>query len=266
MDNAFRVVAIDPRLDIARHFQQTPTREVQLDKEVTVKLGVADGDLIEVKGKRTTVARIVSTDKDGFNGSVIGLDELTRNNARVSPEENVTIRKAEAKEARKIVLAPIGKHLKKSEFLKILARESFTGVPFVEGDVTYMRSKMLRYLLGSVTWLRVVKTDPSGVVVANYGTEFEIIPDPINQALNEPGLDTLPSLGLDDEFWEKDSFMNDEEREKINSLIELGLFNNATEAINFFLREGMKVRSDIFEKSVSVMEQIKKLKEDIKDS
>jgi len=262
MDNEFRVLTIDSRLDIAQHFQQTPKYEAQLSKEIANKLGFVDGDLIEITGKRTTAARVVSVEKDDFGGELIGLNDFMRNNARISLKETVTIRKAEPKTARKIVLAPIGKYLKKSELLKIVAKKSFMDKPFVEGDVTYLRSKIMRYLLGSVTWMRVVKTDPEGVVVASEDTDFEVIPDPIT--LTEAAITEIPDLGWDEEVSDKDVSLDDREWEKISALIELGLFQSLTEGVTFFVREGMKARSDIFEKSVSVMELLKQLKQNVK--
>ena len=264
MDNEFRVLTIDSRLDIAQRFQQTPKYEAQLSREITNKLGFVDGDLIEITGKRTTAARVVSTDKDDFDEDFIGLNDFMRNNARISLKETVTIRKAEPKAARKIVLAPIGKHLKKSELLKIVAKKSFLYKPFVEGDVTYLRSKIMRYLLGSVTWMRVVKTDPEGVVIASDDTDFEVIPDPIT--LNESTLTEIPDLGLEEDFSDKDVSLDDSEWEQINTLIELGLFKSLTEVVTFFVREGMKARSDIFDKSLSVMEQLKQLKQNVRIS
>jgi hypothetical protein len=261
MDNEFRVSTIKSRLDIAGRFQQTPKYEVQLSREVSNKLGFVDGDLIEINGKRTTAARVVSIEVDGVDGDSIGLNNLIRNNARVSLEETVTIRRAESKTALRIVLAPIGKHLKKSELLKIVAKKSFLDVPFVEGDVTYLRSKIMRYLLGSVTWMRVVKTDPVGVVVATEDTDFEVVSDPFTPG--ETTFTDLPDFGLEEDFSEKDISLDDGEWSKINTLLELGLFNNLTEAITFFLREGIQARSDIFEKSGSVMEQLNQLKNNV---
>lgn len=263
MNNEFRVIDIDPRLDFTRRFSQAPKCGVHLNREVVDKMGLVDGDLIEIKGKRTTVGRVVSVDKNGFDMNAIGLNNLVRNNARVSPEEAVAIGKIESKIAEKIVLAPIEKSLRKSELVRGLAKNVFMDTPFVEGDVTYLRSKMLSYTLGSITWLRVVKTDPSGVVVVGEDTEFEIVPDPINQDLSESTY-YLPDLGTDDDFGAKGLLLDDNEWTNLNSLLEIGLFSNLAEAITFFIREGIKSRSDIFEKSESIAEQIRQLKNSIK--
>lgn len=262
MDSEFKVIDIDSRLDITGRFSQTPRYDVHLNREVANKIGLADGDLVEIKGKRTTVAKIFHTDKDDFGNDTIRLNSLVRNNARVSPEETVTISKTDPKSAKKIILAPIEKHLKKSEIIKGLAKKSYMGTPFVEGDVTYLRSKMLRYMLGSITWLRVVKTDPSGIVIASEDTEFDILPDPVNQTSNDPAY-YFSDYSTDDDFSEKDLLLGDDEWARLNALLEIGLFKDLSEAITFFLREGIKSRSDIFQKTESVMDQLKQLKKDV---
>jgi hypothetical protein len=265
MDNEFKVIAVDEKLNLARRFQQTPRYDAQLGAEIIDKMGLVDGDLIEIKGNKTTAARIVTTEKDDFNGDNIGLNDLIRTNAQVSSGNDVTIRKVEPTLAQHIVLAPIGKHLKKSELLKIVAKKSFTDTPFVEGDVTYLRSKVLKYLLGSMTWLRVIKTEPDGIVVANYDTDFEILSDPINQTLDDSTFHELQQAHLTDNIWEKNLLLHAAEWTKINSLIELGVFSNLPEAITFLIREGITVRNDLFKETVSVMDQIKQIKENVKN-
>jgi len=264
MVNEFRVIAVDSRLNISSRFHQTPICEAQLNKQIINKMNFVDGDLLEIKGKRTTTAKLISSDKDSLGIDEVGLNNLIRNNAWVIPEETVLIKKAEPKKAKKIVLAPIEKHLEKIELLRMVAKVGFLNKPFVEGDVTYLRSKIMRYLRGAMIWLRVVKTDPDGVVVVNDNTDIEIIPDPVNQNPSSPALYYLPDLSSDNDSWEKDLFLNDNEWNKINSTLELGIFKTISEAVSFFLREGIKARSEIFEKTLSVVDQIEKLKENIK--
>ena len=69
---------------------------------------------------------------------------------------------------------------------------------------------------------------------------------------------------LDVNLLEKGLLLNSNEWEKYDSLLKIEIFGSLTEAVSFFLREGMKARNDIFEKSISVVEQITQLKNDIK--
>lgn len=263
MSHEFRVIAVDTRLGSSRSFQQTPKYEAQLNREITGKIGLMEGDLIEVTGRRTTAARIFLNDNYSFDSDAIGLSALIRNNARIVPGEMVAIKKADSNVARKIVLAPIGKYLKRSELLKIVAKKGFVDTPFVEGDLTYLRSTVVRYLLGSVTWLKTIKTDPSGIVVSSEQTDYDILPEPTNQNISELELEYLSNSVSRDEVVKNDLLLKDDEWAKIDSLLELGLFHTHSEAVIFFLREGFKVRSDLFDKTASLVGQIKELKEKI---
>lgn len=267
MDNQFRVHAVDSKLNISGRFQQTPRYEVHLNKEIANKLGFIEGDLIEIRGKKATAAKVIATDKDSLDGDVIGLSNLLRNNARVTTDDLVTIHKAESHSADTIVFAPIGKHLKKSELLKIVAKKSFLNEPFVEGDVTYLRSKIMRYLLGAVTWLRVVKTDPEGIVIATDDTNIEIVSDPITAGdpILENNLHELPDFQTDDanEGLTETDLLDASDWDKISALVELGLFSNISDALSFFIKEGIKAKNDLFEKSLSVLDQINSLKKHV---
>ncbi|MHA2405421.1 MAG: hypothetical protein ACXACH_01560 [Candidatus Hermodarchaeia archaeon] len=254
-----QVIAVDSRIDIAGRFNTSPKFEAQLSRDVVNKMGLADGDFIEIRGNRITSASLLPIDKDDFSSEIIGLDNLLRKNARVAPQEMVRIIKAEPKIANKIYLAPVGKHLKKSDLLEILAKKSFLGTPFVENDVTYLRSKIMRYLLGSITWLRVVKTDPQGIVVVANDTGFEILPDPVTLENDDDSELHETTFSIDGEIFEKD-ILDDAEWAKINFLIDLNVFNNQKEAVSFFIREGIKGHSNLFNKTLTVIDQIKQLK------
>ena len=69
---------------------------------------------------------------------------------------------------------------------------------------------------------------------------------------------------LDVNLLEKGLLLDGNEWEKYDSLLKLEIFGSLTEAVSFFLREGMKARNDIFEKSISVVEQITQLKNGVK--
>ena len=77
----------------------------KLDMESMFKLGLKDGDLIEIIGSKHTAAVAVASQSD--MESIIRIDGTTRKNSGASIGQEVTIKRAEAKEAKKIVLAPI---------------------------------------------------------------------------------------------------------------------------------------------------------------
>ena len=90
-------------------------------------------------------------------------------------------------------------------------------------------------------------------------TEVELMPDPV--ILDKHEAEQLHDLDSTNDFAE---ILDQAEWDKVNFLLDIGLFNNATEVISFLLHEGIKARSDIFEKSSAIKEQMKQLKENIK--
>ena len=73
----------------------------RIHSDVTKKLGIVSGDIIEIKGKETAYA-IVWPGYPEDPEKIIRIDGNIRSNASVSIDENVEIKKTEAKNAEKI--------------------------------------------------------------------------------------------------------------------------------------------------------------------
>jgi len=69
-------------------------------------LKLSPGDIIEIEGAETTAAKVWRADRQDWNTDTVRVDGFTRQNADVGIGERVTIRKAEAEKAEKLVLAP----------------------------------------------------------------------------------------------------------------------------------------------------------------
>jgi len=78
----------------------------RIDPKVMQELGLTPGDVVEISGKRKTVAICWPGYSEDYGKGIIRIDGYSRNNAGVSIDEKVTIRKVEAKRAEKITLAP----------------------------------------------------------------------------------------------------------------------------------------------------------------
>lgn len=78
----------------------------RIDPKVMQDLGLTPGDVVEISGKRKTVAICWPGYSEDYGKGIIRIDGYIRNNAGVSIDEKVTIRKVEAKIAEKITLAP----------------------------------------------------------------------------------------------------------------------------------------------------------------
>ena len=79
----------------------------RIDPKDMERLGLEVGDCIQIEGKRKTVAKVMPAYPEDRGKLTIHIDGLIRENAKAGLDEKVTITKATAKPAEKIVLAPL---------------------------------------------------------------------------------------------------------------------------------------------------------------
>ena len=167
----------------------------KLDMESMFKLGLKDGDLIEIIGSKHTAARAIASQSD--MESIIRIDGTTRKNSGASIGEEVTIKRAEAKEAKKIVLAPIDARIRiGGDF-----NRAFRNQVMVQGDLinTGIKTPQKRSVgsgffddifddimnvpgIGAMSQIKlaVVSTSPGGVVKVGPNTKVEINEEPVD--------------------------------------------------------------------------------------
>src|SRR5918992_323414 len=75
-------------------------------------LKIAEGDIIEIVGKRTTAARAIRPYAHDEGKDIIRLDGLQRANAGVGAGDFVEIRKVQPKPATRVVFAPAQENLR----------------------------------------------------------------------------------------------------------------------------------------------------------
>ena len=92
-------VASLPPADSGRGFARLPDKLME-------ELGLAEGDVIEIVGKRTTAARAIRPYGEDEGIDIIRLDGLQRANAGVGSGDFVEVRKAKSKPATRVVFAP----------------------------------------------------------------------------------------------------------------------------------------------------------------
>ena len=81
----------------------------RLPAKLMESLGLAEGDVIEIIGKRSTAARAIRPYGDDDGLDIIRLDGLQRANAGVGSGDFVEIQKAASKPATRVVFAPAQK-------------------------------------------------------------------------------------------------------------------------------------------------------------
>ena len=176
------------RLQVAAARQEESGHGIaRLPKSAMADLGVTEGDVIEIEGKRITAARAVLAYPEDEGLQVIRLDGLQRANADVGSGEHVTLRRAESRPAQRVVFAPAQKDMRLQGTGQALKRNFFQR-PLVAGDLVATAgqqqvrdmppqiARMFNAPAYALTQIRlsVVSTSPKGIVHIDENTEVEL--------------------------------------------------------------------------------------------
>ncbi len=147
----------------------------RLDPDAMLRLRISPGDIIEIEGRRKTVAKVWRAPKRDWGKNIIRIDRFIRENAGVGVGDLVKVRKANYQPARMVILAPLRKMdfrvygLDIGEYLKhqLLKR------PLVEGDLVPLVSAPafgFRFPQNQALVFVAVKTEPKGPVIIDETT------------------------------------------------------------------------------------------------
>jgi transitional endoplasmic reticulum ATPase len=154
-------------------------------------LGIKEGDVIEIAGKRSTAAVAVRPYDEDEGIDVIRLDGLQRANAGIGSGDFVEVRKAQSKPATRVTFAPAQPNIRLQGSADALKR-SFAGRPLTEGDtiattghqrVNADMPENIRQLLNAPAFalqelrLVVMSTTPKGIVHIDAKTNVELLPE-----------------------------------------------------------------------------------------
>ncbi len=101
------------RLQVAAARQEESGHGIaRMPKSVFAKLGITEGDVVEITGKRATAAIAVPAYEEDQSLDVVRLDGLQRGNAESGSGEHVEIKKAESRPATRVVFAPAQREMR----------------------------------------------------------------------------------------------------------------------------------------------------------
>ena len=177
-------VASLPPADSGRGFARLPDKLMD-------ELGLSEGDVIEIVGRRSTAARAIRPYGEDEGIDIIRLDGLQRANAGVGSGDFVEVRKTESKPANRVVFAPAQPNVRLQGSSDALKR-TFSGRPLVEGDTVATTGHQrinadmpenIRQMLNAPAFalqelkLVVVTTTPKGIVHIDAKTAVELLPE-----------------------------------------------------------------------------------------
>ena len=166
------------------------------------EIDVRPGDIIEIEGERTTVALIDRAYPGDLGLNIIRMDGIIRRNAKTSIGEVVKVRKAEIKEAKKVIIAParkgimiraspntfkqglLGRAVIKGDIISLggtkRRRTTMTGSPFFEDIFRMLEEEAVGsgFGFGDLRFI-VADTVPKEAVLISDTTEVVLNPEAV---------------------------------------------------------------------------------------
>jgi transitional endoplasmic reticulum ATPase len=189
-------------LEVRQH--EAGRGRVRIDEDAMEALGISAGDVVEIEGKKKTVAVAWPGYAEDKGKGIIRMDGWTRKNAGVSIGDKVKVRKAEVKPATFVRLAPVSMTLAVDENFIAYVKKRLLDRPIREGDVIQIP------VLGQVIHFTVTNIKPKGVVVVTDKTQLKILERPVDTG-------KIPRVTYDD------IGDLDEAKQKIREMVELPL-------------------------------------------
>ncbi|HWR25298.1 MAG TPA: CDC48 family AAA ATPase [Methanosarcina sp.] len=164
---------------------------VRLDPTALLKLQLSPGDIVEIRGKKKTTAKVWRADRQDWEQGLVRIDNFIRQNAGVSIGEKVTIKKVEAPEAKKLILAlpesmtQGGPELQFGEHANEIIKRHILKRPVFKGDIIPIINSMSQPMTESLTTSQViplvaVETDPANtIVLITETTSIELRKKPV---------------------------------------------------------------------------------------
>jgi len=157
----------------------------RIDPKVVQELGLTSGDVVQIIGKRKTNALCWPAHEQDYGKGIVRIDGYLRNNAGVSIDDKVTIRKIDAKIAERLTLAP-------TEPLRIVGGEEYLS-QLLEGRVLSRGDYVPINIMGRTVNLVVTNTNPPAeAVIVTEGTEVLV-----GEQVKEP-IRAIPKISYED--------------------------------------------------------------------
>ncbi len=190
---------------------------VRIDAQTMRKIDIKPGDIIEIEGGRITVGIADRAYPSDIGQAIIRMDGLLRRNAKTGIGENISIRKADVKEAKTITIAPaqqgvmiqanpeffkrglIGRAVVKGDIVSpggtSRRRKTFSGSPFEEIFNVFSEEMMGgAFGFGGMKFV-VADVNPKQAVIITENTQIKVSPKAV-EITEEKSLDvTYEDIG-----------------------------------------------------------------------
>ncbi len=146
---------------------------VRIDVNVMKRLGISPGDVVEIEGRKKTAAIAWPGYPEDQGTGIIRMDGFIRRNAGVGIGDKVIVKRANAKPATVIKLAPTDFSITVDPGFIRYVKRKLENIPVVEGDIVYIP------VLNQAIPFTVLQTKPTGVVIVNMNTTVVVLEKPV---------------------------------------------------------------------------------------
>ncbi len=168
---------------------------VRISSDAAEKLGLTTGDVVVIEGSKKTVAKVWQAHPQDEGLDIIRMDGILRQNSASSLGEKVTVKKAEATDAKTVSIAPTRHEISfGGDFSNYVKQKILMGRPLIQGD------NFIITVLGQSISFTVSQTKPKGVVQVNEYTTIDIKSTPQKVVTGAPAVRYEDIGGLKDEI------------------------------------------------------------------
>ena len=132
-------------------------------------LHVAPGDIIEIKGTKTSCAIVWPSDEDEKNPDSIRLDGQTRKNIGAAIGDVVFVKTVKVKTAKNVKLMPVNDVVTIDKEFTDFVKNRLKGLPLTIGD------EISVMILGNSMEFKISKSTPKGIVKIERSTILKIL-------------------------------------------------------------------------------------------
>jgi transitional endoplasmic reticulum ATPase len=167
----------------------------RIDTSTRVALNLEPGDIIEVKGKKITAAKVFRVNQDDEGISIIRVDGLVRKNAGVSIGDKVEIKKAEMQPASHVTISPLISETHRIRFgpgIENFVKRGLLKRPLTKGDTIIVPGIAL--MGGSLPFI-VINTKPKGIIEITEDTEMLVKEEAVKEGEIEVSAVSYEDIG-----------------------------------------------------------------------
>ncbi|MHA1822029.1 MAG: CDC48 family AAA ATPase [Promethearchaeota archaeon] len=142
---------------------------IRLDSDTMEELGLSTGDIVEIEGRKKSAAIAWPSYPQDQGLGIVRIDARLRKNAEINIDEEVTISKADAKDAKVVVLTPYQVKIKSNPKFESFVKRKLLSYPVTKDDLIYINIAISREIAFKVTSIK-----PNAICIIKGSTQLHI--------------------------------------------------------------------------------------------